>query len=163
MYTSPIENTQIWHPNSVTRSSIKLPNENRRESTQRLEVKKVTRHIRGVDTSTSTQVPSDPSLTLRHYHSRDFPLVCHGGAVHTSKALWRSTLAVVIQLMSRAGLSHASWPLGLSESEARRVWLLVRLAVSVPPERETALSPGGSFSLISNMQLILLLTWLYTC
>lgn len=37
------------------------------------------------------------SLLLRHCHGPDFPLTRDSEAVYSTKALWRSTLAVIIQ------------------------------------------------------------------
>lgn len=73
------------------------------------------------DLNTSIQLPGDPRLLLQHRGGRNFPLVWNRGAVYSSKALWSSMLAVIIQLvMSGAGLSHLYWLPERSESKARR-------------------------------------------
>ena len=47
----------------------------------------------------STQVPGGPKAMLQHCPGCNFPLVWDSEAVYSSKALWRSGLAVIIQLM----------------------------------------------------------------
>lgn len=72
-------------------------------------------------------------LLLQCRHGQDFPLTSNSEAVYSTKALWRSTLAVIIQpVVSRAGLPYFSRLPEPKESEARRsVWLLVTPAESV--------------------------------
>lgn len=47
------------------------------------------------------------SLLLRHRHRQDFPLTRDSEAIYSTKALWRSMLAVIIQLIGYEESSNA--------------------------------------------------------
>lgn len=76
---------------------------------------------KGFDPNTSTLVPGDPSLPLRRCHGRGFPLVRDSEAVYSSKALWRSRLAVIIQLIGYEPSSPVT-PLLAPWNEGIRTW-----------------------------------------
>lgn len=130
------------------------------------------RHVKGFDLNTSTQVPGDPRLLLlRHCYYRDFPLVCDGRAVYSSKALWRNKLAVIIQVIgyeqSRSVTPlQAPWTVQI-RSQQEHLDIIHAGSERLPRERNCTftrkslhVSFEDSFCLISNMQLILLLVWL---
>lgn len=95
------------------------------------------------------------SLLLQYRHGQDFPLTGDSEAVYSTKTLWRSTLAVIIQLVvSRAGLPYFSRLPEPKESEARRsVWLLVTPAASVSTEKEKkgSISTPGLHTLYGHL------------
>lgn len=81
-------------------------------------------------------------LPLWHWHSRDFPLVCDSAAVYSSEALWRSRLAVIIQLIGYER-SRPVTPLLAPRTERIRSqkerlppWILVTPAAGISPEKQ---------------------------
>lgn len=99
------------------------------------------------------------SLPLQHCHGQDFPLTGDSEAVYSSKALWRSVLAVIIQLTGSEQSRPARpflppWTEGIRRQEEH----LVTPAWSVPREEKRK----GSISALGLQTLYRLLIQLQT-
>lgn len=86
------------------------------------------------------QVPGGLRVPLRHY-SLDFPFVCDSGAINSSKALWGSKLAVIIQLWAELVCHTFHSSLAEQILGKEEIWdIAVALDGSVSPQSKTALS-----------------------
>ena len=131
---------------------------------------KQARCVKGFDPNTSTQLPGDPQLLLRHCQGSNFPLACDSEAVYSSKALWRSRLAVIIQLMGYEWEQARHTSPGSTDQRDQEPGGAFGLSdwQEVSPPREELqfhqesfhVTFEDSFGLISNTRLIPLLAWL---
>lgn len=94
------------------------------------------------DLNTSTRVPRDPGPLPGRCRGHNFPLVWDRGAVYSSKAPWRSMLAVIIQLIGYEWCRPVT-PLPApcsgqitSQEERLPALILVTLPASVPSEEQ---------------------------
>lgn len=111
--------------------------------------------LKDLTQNANARVPGDLSLVLRHQRGPDCPLTCDSEDINRCEGLWRSRLAVIIQMKDYEKGRAVTPPAGPKQADAGRdVWLLVTLV----SRRESAPSAGiasrpfeDSFSLISNI------------